>query len=161
MNLSKINLQEGIESIGANVFYNTKLIEISLPSTLKTIDSTAFSKCNIESFDLKDNQNFIYESSMLLTKNKNSIIYISPTYLNSTTTFNIPEGITSFSNDIKEYTKIKKLILPSTLTSIDVYRLPTSIEEIEVSKDNKTLISENGMLYNNENVLKHAILKKM
>lgn len=152
-NLRKINLQEGIESIAYNALANTSLKEIALPSTLKSIDSTAFSNCNIEKFELKNNQNFIYESSMLLTKNRNSIIYVSPTYLNSITTLNIPEGITSFSNDIKKYTKIKNLVIPSTLTSLGIYNLPISIEEIEVSKDNKTLTSENGILYNKDNVL--------
>ena len=43
--LSKIDLPEGVESIGYQAFYGTKLGQLTLPSTLKEIGSAAFGSC--------------------------------------------------------------------------------------------------------------------
>ena len=46
-NITSIDFQEGIETIGMNAFGNcTKLTQITLPVSLKTVKSNAFSQCN-------------------------------------------------------------------------------------------------------------------
>ena len=46
-NITSIDFQEGIETIGMNAFNNcTKLTQITLPASLKTVKSNAFSQCN-------------------------------------------------------------------------------------------------------------------
>lgn len=45
-NLERINIPEGVETIGGYAFYNcSSLTEVNLPNTLKTIDGYAFQKC--------------------------------------------------------------------------------------------------------------------
>lgn len=44
-NLVRVNLTEGLTTIGANAFKGLKITEISLPSTLTTINTAAFREC--------------------------------------------------------------------------------------------------------------------
>lgn len=70
-------MQEGLEKIGDSVLRGTNISELRFPSTLKTIHGAAFSNCNnLDKFDLDNNEYFVYESGLLMTKSKETIIYI-------------------------------------------------------------------------------------
>ena len=43
--LDEVCINEGVESIGSYVFYNCQLGSITLPSTIKSIDTTSFKSC--------------------------------------------------------------------------------------------------------------------
>lgn len=74
---------------------------------------------------------------MLMTKEKNKILFISNNYLKNINTFSIPEGIEKFDIDLTKYTNINKLVIPSTLSEMIVPRsLPSSISDIEVNEGN-------------------------
>ena len=53
VNLKKVTLPEGLETIGDNAFASAPgLSEINLPSTLKSIGERAFMNCNIDNFTI-------------------------------------------------------------------------------------------------------------
>ena len=105
--------------------------------------------------NLEDNNYFSYESGILLEKESNLIVFISPKKLSSITTFEIPEGITTFSTNISSYTNIKNLVIPSTLNSITIDYLPSSIENIKINAGNsKFLVNDQyKVLYDKTNIL--------
>ena len=146
--IKSVIIQEGVETISFNAFYNTLLEKINFPSTLKELDNSAFGFCsNLSEIDLSKNTNFVYESGMLMTKEKNEIKFISGKVLKSSNIFEIPEGLVNFDTDISQYVNLTKIIIPTTLTYIDAERLPQSISEIEVMSGNNKFVSEDNMLY--------------
>ena len=152
--LSTIVMQEGLEKINNSAFSYTSISELVFPSTLKTISGTAFSNCNnLDKFDLDNNKYFAYESGLLMTESKETIIYISSKSIQNLTTFEIPEGIESFTVDISRYTNLKGITIPISLNSINMQYLPTSIENIDVKDGNNKYTSENGFLYTSDNKL--------
>ena len=152
--IKKLILQEGIKRISDGVFANGEFESIELPSTLNSISSLAFSNCKkLINIDVSKNNNFTYESGILMNKNSLTITFISSAKLESISELEIPEGIKDFSVSIWKYTNINKLILPSTMETLAVENLPNSINEVEVKAGNKKLISENNILYNTDNKL--------
>lgn len=146
-NLKKINLNEGLETIIQGTFDSNSIREITIPSTVKKIYSGAFSDCKqLENIEIKGN-NFIYESGMLMPKEKNEILFISSSYLNSIKTLSIPEGITYFGIDLTQY-NIEKIIIPKSLVEIaDGKSFPSTIKEIEVTAGNETFATKDNLLY--------------
>ena len=135
-------------------FGGTAIEKIVLTSTIESINSSTFISCkNLKEIDVSKNNNFIFESNILFDKNKTNILFISTIALKNTNTFSIPEGIKSYSTDISGMTNIKKIIIPTSLTNIDPNKLPKSIESIEIKNGNKTLLYENGFLYNSSQTL--------
>ena len=52
----KVTISEGVETIGVDAFFNShKLTEITLPSTITSIESGAFSGTGIASFNYPQN----------------------------------------------------------------------------------------------------------
>ena len=153
-NLNTVIMQEGLKTIQNIALQNTNIYQLSFPSTLQSINGTAFTNCNnLDEFDLSNNDYFVYESGMLMPISKESIIFISANTIRNMTTFEIPEGIESFTVDLSQYTNLRKVIIPLSLNKIGARYLPTSIENIEVNDGNNKYISENGILYTNNNIL--------
>ena len=75
--LSKINLQEGLENMPNYAFSSTAFNEITIPSTVKTIGENVFANNkNLENIIVKGD-NYIYESKMLMPKDKSKILFIA------------------------------------------------------------------------------------
>lgn len=152
--LKDVVLNEGLENMATYAFGGTAIEKIVLTSTIESINSSTFISCkNLKEIDVSKNNNFIFESNILFDKNKTNILFISTIALKNTNTFSIPEGIKSYSTDISGMTNIKKIIIPASLTDIDPNKLPKSIESIEIKNGNKTLLYENGFLYNSSQTL--------
>ena len=146
-NLKKIILNDGLEKINSNAFQSCPIEEISFPQSLSSIDVTSFRYCtNLKNIDVTNNINFVFESNMLLNKNKNKILFISNKALTGST-FEIPNGISDFNTSISSYSNIKNLIIPSTLKSISAVALPSTIENVELNGSNPYLNIKNGMIY--------------
>ena len=161
--LNEVILQEGLNEILSEGFKSNRITELKFPSTLSEISGYAFSNCSsLENFDLENNDYFSYESGILTQKETNSIVFISSKKLSSNNIFEIPEGITSFSVNVSNYTNIKNLVIPSTLSSIVVECLPTSIENIKVNNGNSTFLvnDEYKILYTKSNVLNACYSKE-
>lgn len=140
-NLSTVILNEGLKSIGEKAFASTSFSEITIPSTLTKIENQIFDKnSNLKNIIIKNNANFIYEDGMLITGNRENLLFISNDYLKNITTFSIPEGVKKFNTSIAAYGNIKKIVIPATLEEFIKESsntiLPITIEEIEVSEKN-------------------------
>ena len=152
--LKDVVLNEGLKNMATYAFGGTAIEKIVLTSTIESINSSTFISCkNLKEIDVSKNNNFIFESNILFDKNKTNILFISTIALKNTNTFSIPEGIKSYSTDISGMTNIKKIIIPTSVTNIDPNKLPKSIESIEIKNGNKTLLYENGFLYNSSQTL--------
>ena len=153
--LKEVKLPSQLETIGQEAFGGTKLSEITLPETVEKIDSTAFARNkNLNNIILEGkNNNFVYENGMLMTKNKDKILFISDSYLKNITTFTIPSGITSFIINLSGYENITKLVIPKETISVRSEYLPKSISDIEVDEDNPRLAvsKEKKILYTKDN----------
>ena len=95
--LTKVKLKEGLETIGANTFGNcTNLENIVIPNTIVTLKEGLFGGCNKLTNITINNDLYVYESGLLMPKNRETVLYISKTYIESEDTFSIPEGIKKF-----------------------------------------------------------------
>ena len=153
--LKEVKLPNKLETIGQDAFGGCKFSEITISEAIKQIDSTAFARNkNLNNIILEGkNNNFVYENGMLMTKNKDKILFISDSYLKNITTFTIPNGITSFRINLSGYGNITKLVIPKETISIEADYLPKSISDIEVEKGNPRLAvsKEKKILYTKDN----------
>ena len=148
-NLSNVILPKNLTTIEVSAFsYCTSLTEISLPSLLTKIDASAFSLCyNLDNIDTSENINFIYEDNILMTSNKENILFIADKELKNIDTFSIPDGIKNWNYSLSSYSNIKKLNIPKSLESIPVTSIPLEIENIIVDENNTNFYVENECLY--------------
>ena len=114
------NFESGSLAAGqTDLNYNTKKEEET--GNIKTIIT-----------NLEDNNYFSYESGILLEKESNLIVFISPKKLSSITTFEIPEGIITLNESSFKFAVNAEIInLPESLNSIgnnvfrDCYKIKT------------------------------------
>ena len=148
--LTKVILENGVEELQSRVFEGcTALSQIEIPESIKSIKNAVFTSCkNLEVINIDpENQYYVYESGMLLPKDKSEILFISDKVLKQSSTFEIPSGIKSFSISIQYYQNITKLIIPQSLSYINIEGIPSSISNIEVDSNNANMIVENNCLY--------------
>ena len=151
-NLKKVVLNEGTKTLKNNSIYAANITSISLPSTIINIERGAFEYCDLlEDFDLSNNENFAYESGLLMPKERNTILFASSKKIKESTTFEIPDKITKLETSLANYTNIKKLIIPTSLIELNPSYLPKSIETVEVKEGNPKFIVEGNMLYDKTN----------
>ena len=163
VNLKEIILPEGLLTIESGSLACGNLSFLKIPSTVTSIHSDfCFGRNNINQIDTTGNQNYVFEDGFLMSISGEQICYITPQKIKASSTFSIPEGVKSFDYDLKAYTNLNEIVLPSTLTSIAGNKLPTSIEEIEVSSGNQSFIAdnENKILYTTENELLQCYSKE-
>ena len=135
--ISKVTLNEGLKTISSEAFADTIFREISIPSTVTSIEQNAFAGNNkLENINLNGNINFVYEEGMLLNKDKTNILFLSYAYFKNVDTLEIPERMKSFNVDIRSFTNINKIIIPSSLTGIGVGNLPKTIKDLQVKEGN-------------------------
>ena len=137
LQLNEITLPEGLEEIQAQSFMNTSFSKIEIPSTVVSIKGNAFEgNKKLNNIIIKGNSPYIYESGMLMPKEKDEIIFISNSYLQGITKLEIPNGVVNFNTSISPYTNIKELVIPDTVQTIYSSRLPESISNIEIVGNN-------------------------
>lgn len=130
--LKEIILEEGIKSIGEQMFYNMEFSSVSLPITLEEINKGAFSACkNLADISLPSGLRHIGESAFTACQSLTSII--------------IPNGITELSDFLFNNCKsLKQVSLPSSLKkigfgalggceSLEMIDIPKEVESIETS----------------------------
>ena len=153
-NLSEIKLPNHLEIIQASALSRTQFKEITIPETVTQIAPSAFSNNkNLRNIVLEgENNNYVYENGMLMPKTKDTILFISDSYLNSITTFKIPDGITNFGVDLSNYTNITKIVIPEQVPNISADYLPYTINDIELNDNNRKLAvsKEKKILYNKD-----------
>ncbi len=145
-NLKKVTLSVNTESIVDYAFDYTSFEEIVIPEKVKQIGKGVFdNNVQLDNVIIQgEDPKYVYESGMLMPKEKDNILFISDKYLKSINTFSIPSGVTKFDLNITQYTNITKIIIPDTIEYIGNGIFPSTINEIEVSKtNNKYAINEN------------------
>ena len=148
--LTKVIFENGVEELQNRVFEGcTELSQIEIPESIKSIKNAVFTGCiNLETINIDSkNQYYVYESGILLPKDKSEIIFISDKVLKQSSTFEIPSGIKYFSTSINNYQNITKLIIPQSLSYINMEGIPSSISSIEVDSNNTNMTVENNCLY--------------
>ena len=137
-----------IETIQREAFFNCPISNFEITKNVKSISSTAFSKCsNLNNFIINDNDNFIYESGLLMTKNKEDVIFVSIKYLANITEFTIPNGVKNFSVDISNLNNLIKLNIPETVETLAPRYLAINFEEVTISENNKAFKVYNNSIY--------------
>ena len=149
--LNEIKLPKNLKEIQTYAFSETKLSKITIPETITQIATSAFSfNKDLSKIVLEGkNNNYVYENGMLMPKTKDTILFISDSYLNSITTFKIPDGITNFEVDLSNYTNITKIIIPEQTQKVNASFMPYTINEVEVNAQNSKLAvsKEKKILY--------------
>ena len=127
-----------ITTIDYEAFVSCAFSEITITKNVENINISAFIQCsNLETINIESpNSNFTYESGMLLNKSRDNVLFISTKYYENNSTLSIPEGITDFSTDISTL-NIKTLNISSTVNKFDARRLPSSIEQVNISSENE------------------------
>ncbi len=150
VSLESAIISEGVTYITNGMFVGcSKLKRIEIPSTVKQIGGgEVFKGCgNLTEIDLVNNEYFGYQNGILSDAKGDTIFFISDTILKSNTTFTIPEGIKIFAYNIANYNNITKIVIPKSINNIiNNASFPTSLEEIEVNRENENYISENKCL---------------
>lgn len=144
--LKEIVLSDNTEIILSGAFAFTSFEEIVLPKKIKEIESGVFNG-NLKLSNIMvegENPQYVYETGMLMSKNKENIVFISDKYLKDINIFTIPEGIRKFNISLNNYTNITKIIIPETIEYVSGENLPISINEIElVSTNTKYSVNKN------------------
>ena len=129
--LKEIVLSDNTEIILSGAFAFTSFEEIVLPKKIKEIESGVFNG-NLKLSNIMvegENPQYVYETGMLMSKNKENIVFISDKYLKDINIFTIPEGIRRFNISLNNYTNITKIIIPETIAvSYTHLTLPTKLE---------------------------------
>ena len=144
-NLKEVIIPESVESILGQSFAGTSFEELIIHEKVKEIAEGAFNgNLQLNNIIIKgENPQYVYENGMLMTKNKDKVVFISDKYLNNINTFTIPDGITSFNINISRYANITKIVIPEKVEHIIPSNFPETVNEIEVANTNNTFaISE-------------------
>lgn len=112
--VKKVTISEGVETIGADAFLNSyKLTEITLPSTITSIESGAFSGTGITSFNYPQNFTSIAAGVFQNTNLKEFSVPEKVTEINEVafsncinmTRISIPKSVTYIGTDAFKYCK--------------------------------------------------------
>ena len=132
--LTDVSFEENskLEIIGDQVFANTGITSIVIPSSVKSIGLIAFFECN----DLKS---VIFEDNSKL-----EIIGVGAFYNNSITSIEIPSSVTSIGNGaFEDCSLLKTLTMPQTPPETigdDAFLNTPSIKNIFITDDSGTII---------------------
>ena len=120
--MKKLTIEEGITKLGYQSFINcTGLTMVSFPTTLQTTDQSTFSGCtNISNIYIKDLLSYmkIDWASNAEPKVKNGNLYLNG---NLVTDLTIPSEITNLSDTFMNFTSLKRVTIPSTVSTISYY----------------------------------------
>lgn len=138
--LKTISLPEGLESIGERAFYyvgtnaDSKLTEITLPASLKTINNKAFINCNklervifsnssvLEKIDYSAFENCTSLTSISIPESVTTIGGSAFKGCSSLTTVNIPSGVTVINSSLfEDCKKLTSISLSKNVTAINAY----------------------------------------
>ena len=149
--LPNVEIPEGVTDIEAGAFSNcTNLKKLVFPSTLNYIAANVFSK-ELETIEVKNGANFIFENGILMNQAKTKMYYVNA-QSSSSEIFNVPDGITELQPGVlRSGYKIKKIIIPSSVTSIENSFFPSNVENIEIDNNNPQFIVINGGIYSKDN----------
>lgn len=170
-------VEDGIKRLSWLCFStNTKMKTISLPSSLESIGSQVFWKCNdlqelklgknIKKLDPlfiyqvdnvkvtidKDNQNYTIENSIIFNKDKTKLI----TIIGDPEEFTVPNSVKEIGDRAFHAKNMKKITIPETVKKIgESFNYCWNLERIEFPN---SVIEISQNCFNNSNKLKEIII---
>ena len=146
--LSNIELPTSLESIDGSAFAGTILTSITIPASVKSIDSSMVSGVTSLTEILVNEESSSYKSvdGVLYTKSGELVIYPEG---KTSTELVIPDGTVKLTNTLSNKTKITKVVIPASVKEIDgnIFTGCTSLESIEVAEGNENFKAVEGVLY--------------
>lgn len=155
--LTQITLPEGLETICIGAFFGSGLKAISIPASVKTVETNAFRDCkNLERAVITNAMGsgmFVDCISLNNVTFKGSSLTTIPTdaFGNCTSlkSLVLPEGVTSFAKangyGIKFY--FESLTIPNTLTGFNGNTFGDYLTNITVKEDNPNYVKVGKVLY--------------
>ncbi len=153
-NLEEINFRgANIETIDSECLAYTKIKNIKITKNVKEIVGTAFKACEeLENIYIdNENNNYVYENSILMPADKTKIIFVSKKYYSRVTRFDIPSGVEEFNANISDFTNIKDITIPASLKIVNPDYWPNSIEKVILDNKNEFLKLEEDCIYSKDN----------
>ncbi len=158
--LARVELGNGLTSIGADAFSNTQLTEIVIPDTVTTLGSRAFANCNsltsvtigsgIETINDYSFQYCDALSTVNLGENVKTIgqsVFYNCTSLKA---IELPDGLTTLGSRTFERSGLESIAIPASLTglSFNAFNYCKSLTAFTVDPENPDYCSdEAGVLY--------------
>lgn len=127
---TEVVVPEGVVTIGTMAFYASNVTKVTLPSTVKYIDGSAFGECyNLESINLPEGLISIGDRAFRRSYKLDNIVF--PSTLTSIgseafsgnshlTSLVIPDNVTSIGEGCFSNTNLKEVTLPNNLTTLDI-----------------------------------------
>ena len=156
----KVTIPEGVETIGYQAFCScSNLTEITLPSTIKNIESEAFDGTGITSFNYPQNIKYIPDSAFASTNLEEFSVPESVTEINDyafgnctkLTKISIPKSVTYIGSDVFKYCR-NLTIYGYKDSAAESYAKANTINFI--SADYKVVFKDNGRTQKTEYVTK-------
>ncbi len=147
--ITSVVVCEGVLEIYSEAFSGTKITSVSLPASLTTCSSDAFTYCTkLETIELaKGNETYEVEDGVLFTIGK-TFLYCYPA-MRAGEVYELPNTVTSMSVDAFHSTQnLKTLKIPASTGSISLlsFGYADSLEAIIVDEDNPKYYSVDGVL---------------
>ena len=124
--LKTIKLSEGLESIAREAFVGSAIEKISLPSTVKTIDTGAFSMmANLSEFSVASSNNyFAAKEGVLYTKNGQTFVKYPEG--KTTSSYAIAAGTKAIAREAFRTAPLKSLVIPEGVETLESYTFSAS-----------------------------------
>ena len=177
----EVTVPEGIEVLGDEAFQETAITKINLPETVKEIGHHCFFACNslkeitlpaslegledkvqafganyaLEAFSVAEGGHYITVDGVLFTADGKTLVYYPDG--RRFTEYSIPEGTERLAQTSFDVPSMEILNIPSTMKSVGgdyvAFTGLRNLREINVSPDNKTFRSVDGVLYTSDTLL--------
>ena len=120
--ISKINFNDRLESIGNNAFWccNNLVGTLEMPNTISYIGKQSFASCDYEEIIFSNNLKIIFDSAFSNNIHLDDVIVI-------------PEGVVSVGYFAFSHTPVYAAILPSSLMNLGDYAFGDNKENVEIA----------------------------
>ena len=158
-NVTKVNLPETVKEIHSHCFFCcSSLKEITLPASLEGLeDKVQAFGCNyaLEAFSVAEGGHYITVDGVLFTADGKTLVYYPDGKRDAE--YSIPEGTERLAETSFDVPGLEILNIPSTMKSVGgdyvAFTGLRNLREINVSPDNKTFRSVDGVLYTSDTLL--------
>ncbi len=146
--LTEIDISEGIEIIEGNAFEYCNLNKVKIPSTVTSLDGSAFVRnYNLTNIEISPNNNsYKFSNGFLMSKDGKSLLFI----VGNLTEINIPNTVETIGAGVFDRTPQRATVNISRNVKKISSVFGPSITKINVVEDNDYFKSDNGNLYNKD-----------
>lgn len=139
--LSQVQWGEGVESVEEYAFQNAIFTQVSLPASLKTLDSLAFFNCNdLENVDVaEENPSYVSVNGIVFSKDQAILAFCPANWQGSS--YQIPQGVTEIADyAFGKVKNIKEIQIPDSVKKMGDWVFYESSLEKAVIPDSVTSI---------------------